>query len=105
MMNHERFMVPELLFHPSDVGVDQGGLHEMVWASIQAAPLGPCTPELVYWRHWKPLADMTPGQIAAVWSRPDSTAGDAAAERAFGRRPGSPAGDRIALVRPPPSRH
>ena len=34
----ERFMVPEALFHPQDVGLPQGGVHEAVAASAAAAP-------------------------------------------------------------------
>ena len=28
MINNERFVVPEVLFRPSDIGIDQGGIHE-----------------------------------------------------------------------------
>lgn len=30
----ERFTVPEILFHPSDVGLEQGGLHELIKEAI-----------------------------------------------------------------------
>ncbi|XP_013779892.1 actin-related protein 6-like [Limulus polyphemus] len=37
-MNNERFMVPELLFHPSDIGVQEMGIPEAIVHSIQATP-------------------------------------------------------------------
>jgi actin-related protein 6 len=37
-MNNERFQVPELLFHPSDIGLMQGGLGETIQGSIEACP-------------------------------------------------------------------
>lgn len=40
LLNNERFLVPELLFHPSDVGLDQAGLHEAVVQSVQACHVG-----------------------------------------------------------------
>lgn len=43
-MNNERFMVPEVLFRPSDIGISQAGLAEGVVASIQA-----CEPEARPW--------------------------------------------------------
>ncbi|KAI9349486.1 actin family [Zopfochytrium polystomum] len=33
-LNRERFMVPELVFHPSDIGIDQAGLAEAVFESV-----------------------------------------------------------------------
>jgi actin-related protein 6 len=61
-MNHERFMVPEALFHPSDLGIDQAGVHEAVWAAIQAAPPRMCKPArgppCVCSPSWAPLAAM-----------------------------------------------
>ena len=30
MLNNERFMVPELLFHPADIGLQQSGIVEAV---------------------------------------------------------------------------
>ena len=41
LLNHERFMVPEALFFPSDLGIMQAGVHEAVWRAVQAAPAGP----------------------------------------------------------------
>ena len=35
MMNNERITVPELLFHPSDIGVNQAGLPEAVVQSVE----------------------------------------------------------------------
>ncbi|KAI9145548.1 actin-domain-containing protein [Paraphysoderma sedebokerense] len=36
-MNHERFMVPEVLFHPSDIGMDQAGIAEAIVQSVMSA--------------------------------------------------------------------
>lgn len=30
LLNNERFLVPELAFHPSDIGLRQGGMPELV---------------------------------------------------------------------------
>ena len=38
-VENERFTVPEVLFHPSDVGVRQGGAVEAAHAAVQACPL------------------------------------------------------------------
>ena len=35
-MENERFSVPEVLFHPSDIGLDQGGIVETAAQSILA---------------------------------------------------------------------
>ncbi|CAG2100522.1 unnamed protein product [Medioppia subpectinata] len=37
-MNNERFQVPELLFHPSDVGIDQMGISHTIDHSINTIP-------------------------------------------------------------------
>lgn len=37
-MNNERFSVPEVIFHPSDIGINQMGLSEAVKLSIQQCP-------------------------------------------------------------------
>lgn len=37
-MNNERIVVPELLFHPNDVGIEQAGLPELVKQAIDASP-------------------------------------------------------------------
>lgn len=34
MMESERFTVPELLFHPSDIGMDQAGVAEATSQSL-----------------------------------------------------------------------
>lgn len=34
-METERFCVPELLFHPSDIGIEQAGIAEASWQSLQ----------------------------------------------------------------------
>ncbi|KAK3751378.1 hypothetical protein QZH41_002569, partial [Actinostola sp. cb2023] len=39
-MNIERFSVPELLFHPSDIGIQEMGIAEAVINSIQTIPKG-----------------------------------------------------------------
>lgn len=38
VMNNERFTVPELVFRPDDIGLDQGGLAEMIVFSISKLP-------------------------------------------------------------------
>ena len=35
-METERFCVPELLFHPSDIGIDQAGIAEATWQGLQS---------------------------------------------------------------------
>uniref|UniRef100_T1INQ6 Actin-related protein 6 n=1 Tax=Strigamia maritima TaxID=126957 RepID=T1INQ6_STRMM len=37
-MNNERFSIPELLFHPSDVGIQQMGIAEAIVHAIKATP-------------------------------------------------------------------
>ena len=37
-MNNERISVPEILFNPSDVGLQQAGLAEIIFQAIQACP-------------------------------------------------------------------
>jgi actin-related protein 6 len=37
-MNNERFAVPELLFHPSDIGIHQMGISEAIVDVIQNFP-------------------------------------------------------------------
>lgn len=34
MMNNERFMIPEILMHPSDIGLDQAGIPEAITQSV-----------------------------------------------------------------------
>lgn len=36
----ERFTVPEILFHPSDVGISQMGLAEAIMYSVSKCPKG-----------------------------------------------------------------
>lgn len=38
VLNQERFMVPEALFRPANVGLDQGGVAELVAESVGACP-------------------------------------------------------------------
>jgi actin-related protein 6 len=38
-MNNERISVPELLFHPSDVGMDQAGVAELIFQAVEASPI------------------------------------------------------------------
>ncbi|ORX56874.1 actin-related protein 6 [Hesseltinella vesiculosa] len=40
VMNNERFMIPEILMHPSDIGMEQAGISETIVQSVQA-----CDPE------------------------------------------------------------
>jgi len=37
-MNNERITVPEILFNPSDIGLDQGGVAELIVEAIEASP-------------------------------------------------------------------
>ncbi|XP_014666700.1 PREDICTED: actin-related protein 6-like [Priapulus caudatus] len=37
-MNNERFTIPEILFHPSDIGIHQMGIPELIVQSIQQCP-------------------------------------------------------------------
>ncbi|KAK1754258.1 actin family [Echria macrotheca] len=39
-LRNERFVVPELLFHPSDIGIRQPGLGDLVMQSISVLPVG-----------------------------------------------------------------
>ncbi|KAK7959952.1 Actin-related protein 6 [Apiospora aurea] len=39
-LRNERFSVPELLFHPADIGLHQSGLANLVWESLLAVPTG-----------------------------------------------------------------
>ena len=45
MLNNERFLVPEAAFHPSDVGLDQGGLAQAAMEAV--AELHPALRPLV----------------------------------------------------------
>lgn len=37
-LNNERFSIPELLFHPSDVGISQMGLVEAIVDAVNTCP-------------------------------------------------------------------
>ena len=39
-MNNERFMIPEILFNPSDIGMNQAGIPEAIFQSVQACDPG-----------------------------------------------------------------
>lgn len=39
-LTHERFAVPEILFHPSDIGIQEMGIPEAIVDSIQNLPEG-----------------------------------------------------------------
>lgn len=39
-LRNERFVIPELLFHPSDIGMREPGLADLVMQSLSALPLG-----------------------------------------------------------------
>lgn len=38
VMNNERFSIPELIFNPSDAGVQQAGLAETIFQAVESAP-------------------------------------------------------------------
>ena len=40
-MNIERFSVPELLFHPSDIGLEEMGIPEAIGHCVSSLPEGP----------------------------------------------------------------
>lgn len=40
IMNNERFMIPEVLMHPSDIGLDQAGIPEAITQSVGACDPG-----------------------------------------------------------------
>lgn len=42
-MNNERFMVTEVLMHPSDIGLDQAGIPEAIVQSVNACDPCKCT--------------------------------------------------------------
>ena len=37
-LNNERFSIPEILFHPSDIGISQMGISEAIVHSINKCP-------------------------------------------------------------------
>jgi len=37
-MNNERFTIPEILFHPNDIGIPQMGISEAIVLSINLCP-------------------------------------------------------------------
>jgi actin-related protein 6 len=39
VMNNERISVPELLFYPSEVGLEQAGVAELIFQAVEASPL------------------------------------------------------------------
>lgn len=39
-MSNERFAIPELLFHPSDVGIHEMGVAEALVHAVQSLPEG-----------------------------------------------------------------
>lgn len=41
-LTNERFAVPEILFHPSDIGIQEMGIPEAIVDSIQNLPEGSC---------------------------------------------------------------
>jgi actin-related protein 6 len=42
-MNNERFMIPEILMHPSDIGLEQAGIPEAIAQSVNACDSGTST--------------------------------------------------------------
>lgn len=43
---NERFAVPEMLFHPADIGIQEMGIPEAIVDSIQSLPEGRAPPQL-----------------------------------------------------------
>lgn len=39
-MNNERFCVPEVLFHPSDIGIHEMGIPEAIVHCVESLPEG-----------------------------------------------------------------
>jgi actin-related protein 6 len=39
-MNNERFTIPEILFHPSDINIEEMGIPEAIVHSIEACAEG-----------------------------------------------------------------
>ncbi len=39
-MNNERFAIPEILFHPADIGIQEMGISEAIVHSINCRPEG-----------------------------------------------------------------
>jgi actin-related protein 6 len=39
VMNNERISVPELLFYPSEVGIEQAGVAELIFQAVEASPV------------------------------------------------------------------
>ena len=39
-MNNERFSIPEVLFHPSDIGIQEMGISEAIIHTINGTPEG-----------------------------------------------------------------
>lgn len=37
-MERERFCIPEILFRPSDIGIEQAGIAEATWQSFECLP-------------------------------------------------------------------
>lgn len=46
-LTNERFAVPEMLFHPSDIGIQEIGIPEAVVDSISKMPNGKIKPLLI----------------------------------------------------------
>lgn len=40
LMNNERFMIPEILMRPSDIGLDQAGIAEAIVQGVNACDSG-----------------------------------------------------------------
>lgn len=50
-LTNERFAVPEMLFHPSDIGIQEMGIPEAIVDSIQSLPEGQTPVDRVVWVH------------------------------------------------------
>lgn len=61
---NERFAVPEMLFHPADIGIQEMGIPEAIVDSIQSLPEGQTTSWR--WRQRGSLAQFRSDQTSKV---------------------------------------
>lgn len=54
-MNNERFMIPEILMHPSDIGIQQAGIPEVITQSVNACDPGTRVIQLLLYISWNAL--------------------------------------------------
>merc|ERR1712192_167979 len=88
-MNNERFMVPEILFRPSDIGIQQMGLAEAVVESVSA-----CDPAAQPWLYRNILltgGNMAfPGMGVQAWPRPRTCLSPVSPRRSTWRKASRP---------------